>query len=74
METVYTATRTFENIHGPRVISVDANGGSVALEIQHGSANWITVETFTSDTAKVLDFGRGRIYKFVVTGSATYAI
>lgn len=73
-ETVYTATKTFGSITGERVVSVDANGGSVAIQVQHGTNNWITVETIATDSAKVLNFGANRVYRFVVTGSATYAI
>lgn len=73
-ETVYSATKVFDSITGERVISVDANGGSVVIQVQHGTDNWITVETIATDSAKVLNFGTNRIYKFVVNGSATYAI
>ena len=74
METVYSVSREFDSIDGQRVISVDANGGTVAIQVRHGAGNWIAVETFSADTAKVLDFGYNRVYKFVVTGAATYAI
>lgn len=73
-ETVYSATKVFDSITGERVISVDANGGSVVIQVQHGTNNWITVETISTGSAKVLNFGTNRIYKFVVNGSATYAI
>lgn len=74
-ETVYSATRVFDSIQGPQVVSVDAGTGSVALECRHGADNWLTIETFDADTAKVIDFGsRGRVYRFTVSGNATYAI
>lgn len=72
--TVYAATRTFDKLEGNHVVSVDANGGSVAIQVEHGSENWIVVETITSDSAKVMNFGNRRVYQFVVTGSATFAI
>ena len=74
-ETVYSATRTFSNIQGRQVVSVDAGTGSVTLECRHGADNWLTVEIFDADTAKVVDFGaRGRTYRFTVSGNATYAL
>lgn len=73
-ETVYSATKIFDNISGLRVISIDANGGSVAINVQHGVGNWIVVDTFSTDIAKVLDFGYNRTYQFVVTGAATFAL
>ena len=74
-ETVYSATREFDNIIGPQVVSVDAGTGSVVVAVRHGSGNWIDVETFSADAAKVIDFGpRGRVYRFTVTGDATFAL
>jgi hypothetical protein len=73
--TVYSATKTFDKISGTRVISVDAGTGSVVLAIEHGSGTWLDIETFSTDTAKVLDFGPlGATYRFTVTGDATYAL
>ena len=73
--TVYSATKTFDSITGQRLISVDAGTGSVTLDVEHGSANWINVETFSADTVKVLDFGPlGSTYRFTVSGDATYAL
>ena len=73
-ETVHTVTHEFSSLHGLRTISVDAGTGSVTLACRHGAGNWIDVETFSADTVKTLDFGIARIYRFTVTGDATYAI
>ena len=73
-ETVYSATKVFNSLHGEWVLSVDAGTGSVAVECQHGTDNWVTMETFSADTVQTIEFGRGRIYRFTVTGDATYAL
>lgn len=70
---LYTATRTFDAISGPRVLSVKANSGSVLVECQHGS-EWVTMKTYSADTVEVIDFGNSRTYRFSVTGAATYAL
>lgn len=72
-ETVYSDTRTFESIDGKRVLTVDAGTGSVTVAIRHG-ASWIDVQSFSVDTAEVIDFGYNRVYRFTVTGDATYAL
>lgn len=72
--TVYSTTREFSNISGERMVSVDAGTGSVAIEVDHGTSNWILVETIAADTAKIVNFGYGRTVRFTVTGDATYAI
>lgn len=73
-ETVYTTTQTFENITGERVLSIDANGGTVTVEKQHGPGNWIPAEVFNADTVEVMEFGVSSVFRFTPTGGATYAI
>lgn len=73
-ETVYSTTETFGNISGDRMVSVDANGGSLVIDVEHGSGNWVTVQTFSDDGAKVMYFGYGRTFRFTVSGGATYAL
>lgn len=73
-ETVYSATREFDNIDGDTMVSVDAGSGTVTVAVEHGADNWIDIETFSADTAKVINFGYGRNIRFTVTGDASYAI
>jgi len=71
---LYTTTKEFDKITGGRVISVQANAGSVLLQVKHADGVYLDVEDFTADAVKVLEFGIGRTYKFTVTGAATYAM
>lgn len=72
-ETVYSATKTFDSIGGQRVLSVDANGGTVTVEAAHG-AEWIAMKVYSADAVEVIDFGYNRSYRFTPAGGATYAL
>lgn len=71
--TVYTETREFTGLQGKKLISVLAGTGSVTLEVEHGDDNWITFDTITSDTFKVVNFGYGRVFRVTVSGDASFA-
>lgn len=75
-ETVYTAaTRIFDSLAGERLLSVDAGTGTVLVEFEHGTNNWIVLKTYTADTVELLNFGTfGRRVRLTITGNATYAI
>lgn len=73
MATVYTTTRSFDSIQGERVLSVDVGAGSVVVACEHGTDNWIDMKTYDADTVEIINFGYGRVYRFTVSGGATYA-
>lgn len=72
LTTTYNATRTFTGL-GTRVLSIDAGTGSIAVQVEHGADNWITMKTYDADAAELIEF-LNRKYRFVVTGDATYAL
>lgn len=72
-ETVYTATVTLDKISGERVLSVDAGTGTLVVACKHGAA-WIDMKTYSADAVETIEFGINRIYRFTLTGDATFAL
>lgn len=70
----YTAqlTRTFPLASRDRVLTVEANGGSLAIEINDG-VNWILVETIASDSANTI-VTRSLNMRFTPSGGAIFTI
>ena len=56
----------------PRVLTVKANGGSVVVQAQAG-ASWITTDTYTTDAAVEVFFGRSLV-RVVPSGGAEFEV
>jgi len=69
-----TATRTFEHFKGQeRVLTVQANGGTVQVQVEHESGVWITSDTISADIVSVITFGHALV-RIVPSGGATYEV
>lgn len=69
---LHATQQTFNNLAGDKVVSIKANGGTVALAISHGDGDWVTIKTYDADTAETVTFTAGRGYRFTPSGGATY--
>ncbi|MFB9149530.1 hypothetical protein [Roseovarius ramblicola] len=68
-----TETREFGHLIGEYVVSVQANGGTVEVQIEHAPGVWITSDTIAADGAFTVLFGGGTL-RFVPSGGATYEV
>lgn len=59
----------------PSLLEVDANGGTVTMELRHAADPdvWLTVEQFTADTVKYVSVAGMERVRLTATGSATFA-
>lgn len=69
-----TQQRTLEHLSAHTVIlSVVANGGSVAVEVEHDSGVWVVSDTLSADGVHELTIG-GALVRISPTGGATWTV
>lgn len=72
-----TTTETFEGAHrfvgSVRILTVKANGGSVAIEVEHAPGVWIQADAIAVDYAGQLAFGSAAV-RIVPTGGAEFMV
>jgi hypothetical protein len=71
----FSATHEFGRIYAgsTRVLSVQANGGAVSVDVEHAPGVWITSDTITEDYVGELVFGHANL-RIVPSGGATFAV
>jgi hypothetical protein len=70
---LFSTTQTFTNIVGKRLVSIDANGGSVVIAVEHTPGTWVDNETLTEDDVVEVDFDVRMPVRFTPSGGATYS-
>ncbi len=68
-----TQTKEFGHLMGEYVMSVQANGGAVAVQVQHDTDVWITSDTINEDGVSRITFLRAKV-RIVPTGGASYRL
>jgi hypothetical protein len=69
-----TGQRTLEHLKGQRVIlSVVANGGAVAIEVEHDTGVWVTSDTIAADGVHEMTIGKATV-RISPTGGATWRV
>lgn len=69
-----TTTKTFEHFKGQvRILSVQANGGTVDVQVEHDAGVWVTAEAISADQVGELVFGEATV-RIVPAGGATYKV
>lgn len=69
-----TETATFEQFKGHRrILSVQANGGSVAVQVEHAPGVWITSDTIAETGVYEVTFGHALV-RIVPAGGASYQV
>lgn len=68
------ADREFFSYNKPAMVTIKANGGSLAIEVAQG-ADWVAIEgsPFTADAAFHLEVANGQ-FRFTPSGGATYGV
>lgn len=61
-----------KNEYGRKILAVQANGGSVAVE-KMVEGNWVMVDVFARDGAWPLDLGNSAT-RFTPSGGASYEV
>lgn len=69
-----TQTREFPHLRGhERILSVQANGGTVTIQVEHAPGVWITSDTIAADDVSRIYFGEALV-RIVPSGGATYKV
>lgn len=73
-QTFPAATEFYSPTRPAALVSIDANGGSVAIEQDMGDGTWIALpdSPYSADTVFHLEVAQGR-FRFTPSGSATYS-
>jgi hypothetical protein len=70
----FSATHVFtERGPGRAILTVQANGGSVEVQVEHTAGVWITADTISADYAGEIIFGQASV-RIVPMGGATYMV
>lgn len=71
----YTTEKIFDREHAgtERVLTVKPNGGGVVIAYEHAPDEFLTFETITGTTVKLIKFGQGRV-KITPSGGAEFNI
>jgi len=69
-----TGTEIFEPGSFQGVFSVRANGGTVALQIEHDDGVWVTVQVFDADGGGTIDSAASARVRIVPSGGATWEV
>ena len=67
-------TKEYQFLYAPesRILGVEANGGSVAVQV-YTDGQWLTSDTYAQDTVVELYFGTA-LFRIVPTGGAEYSV
>lgn len=69
-----SSTQIFNQYRGERrILSVQANGGQVQVQVEHGPNVWVTSDTVTESGASEIFFGYARV-RIVPSGGATFEV
>lgn len=66
--------RILDRHQAGRLLSVQANGGSVTVEIEHAEGIWITADTITEDYVGEIRGIGSAAFRLTPTGGATWAV
>lgn len=72
---IFPSSSAFRRSADPLLVAVDANGGSLAIEVNMGDGTWIAIpdSPWSADTAFTLDVANGQ-FRFTPSGGATYSL